>query len=102
MQRGNHAFDRVVKQHRADAEPDIELEVVGVGEERLVLADGLALVVENGPAAAYPARTEIVCRHLGMSVGPDDDLALASRLAGPARPGFSSGFRGRSHRSRRS
>ena len=31
---------------------------VGVGEERLVLADRLALVVEDRPAAADPARAD--------------------------------------------
>ncbi len=56
VQRGDDALGRVVEQHRADADADIELEAVGVGEEGLELADRLALVVEHRPAAADPAR----------------------------------------------
>ena len=60
VQRGDDAPDRVVEEHRADADRDVELEAVRVGEERLVLADRLALVVEDGPAAADPARVDVV------------------------------------------
>ena len=58
VQRGDDALGRVVEQHRADADRDAELEAVGGAEERLVLADRLALVVEDGPAAADPARVD--------------------------------------------
>ena len=58
VQRGDDALDRVVEQHRADADLHAELEAVGGAEERLVLADRLALVVEDGPAAADPARVD--------------------------------------------
>ena len=57
MQRGDDSLGRVVEQHRADADHDAELEAMGVAEEGLVLADRLALVVEDGPAAADPAGT---------------------------------------------
>ena len=57
VQRGDDALDRVVEQHRADADANVaELEAVRGAEERLVLADRLALVVEDRPAAADPAR----------------------------------------------
>ena len=103
VQGGDHAFDRVVEEHRADADPDVELEAVGVGEERLVLADGLALVVEHRPAAAHPARADVVRRHHRLAVRAHDDLAVRRRAWEPARarPGSSSGSRGRSRRSRR-
>ena len=103
VQGGDDALDGVVEQHRADADADVELEAVGGGEERLVLADRLALVVEDGPAAAHPARTDIVGVISGWPSAPTMILPAASRLGtGPARPGSSSGSRGRSRRSRRS
>ena len=86
MQRGDHALDRVVEQHRADADAHVELEAVGVGEEWLVLADRLALVVEDGPAAAHPARADIVRRHLRLAIRADDDLAVCIALG--HRPGL--------------
>ena len=55
VQGGDDALGRVVEQHRADANHDAKLEVMRGAEERLVLADRLALVVEDGPAAANPA-----------------------------------------------
>src|SRR5215208_6606361 len=59
VQSGDDAPDRVVEQHRADADSNTELEAVALfgklAEEGLVLADGFALVVEDGPAAAHPA-----------------------------------------------
>ena len=54
-------------------------------EEGLVLAHRLALVVEDGPAAAHPARV---------------DWPPAAIESAPARPGSSSGSRGQSRRSR--
>src|SRR5947209_3606279 len=57
VQGGDHALDGVIEEHRADANADVKLEAMGIGEERLVLANGLALVVEDGPAAAHPAWT---------------------------------------------
>ena len=68
MQRGHHAPDRIVEEHRAHADGTGELEALGSAEERLVLADRLALVVEDRPAAADPARTDFRVR-LGTS-GP--------------------------------
>ena len=53
---------------------------MGVGEERLVLADRLALVVEHGPAAAHPARADLVRRHHRLAVRADDDLAVGVAL----------------------
>ena len=76
VQRGDHALDRVIEQHRADADAHVELEAVGVGEERLVLADGLALVVEDRPAAAHPARADVVRRHLRLAIRAHDDLPV--------------------------
>ena len=62
VQRGDDALGRVVEQHRADADltPNSNVSNMSVvrAEERLVLADRLALVVEDGPAAADPARID--------------------------------------------
>ena len=58
VQGGNNAPGRVVEQHRANAGRHAELEAVRGAEERLVPADRLALVVEDGPAAANPARAD--------------------------------------------
>ena len=62
MDGGDDALNRVVTQDRADADLHAELELVPLrwelAEERLVLADRLALVVEDGPAAAHPARID--------------------------------------------
>ena len=90
MQRRDHALQRVVEQDRADADTHVELELVRRGEERLVLAHRLALVVEDRPTAADPARDR---RRLPS---PTDSTAV------PALPGSSSGSRARSHRNRRS
>ena len=50
MQRGDDTLDRVVEEHRADADRHAELEVVAVvgelAEERLILADGLPLLLK--------------------------------------------------------
>jgi hypothetical protein len=59
LQCGDDPVERVVEHHRADPDRAGELEGVGAGEERLVLADGLALVVEDGPAVADPARRAV-------------------------------------------
>ena len=56
MDCGDHVLDRVVAEDGADTDLVGELELVRRAEEGLVLADRLALVVENGPAAADPAR----------------------------------------------
>ena len=59
MERGDHALDRVVAEDGADADrrwPNSNWCVAA--EERLVLADRLALVVEDRPAAADPARID--------------------------------------------
>ena len=58
VQRGDDTLGRVVEQHRADADLHAEFEAMRGAEEGLVLADRLALVVEDGPAAADPARVD--------------------------------------------
>ena len=59
VQRGDDALGRVVEQHRADADLRRRTRKPWRGaEEGLVLADRLALVVEDGPAAADPARVD--------------------------------------------
>ena len=83
MQRRDDAPDRVVEQHRADACGAGELEAVGGAEERLVLADRLALVVEDGPAAADPARIDVrTARHERARLGLDLLLDLAAEAVG--------------------
>jgi len=54
VQCGDDALDRIVEQGGANADDMGKLKFVGVGEERLVLANGFALVVEDRPAAADP------------------------------------------------
>src|SRR5262245_548304 len=66
MQHGNDTLDRIVKEDRAYAHHYAEFKAViteegtvwpmAFAEEGFVLADRLALVVEDGPAAADPAR----------------------------------------------
>ena len=55
VQGGDDPFDRIVEESGADADADVEFEAVGVGKERLELADRLAFVVEDGPATTDPA-----------------------------------------------
>src|SRR5215468_9227727 len=64
MQRGDDALDRIVEDHRADADAYVKLEAMSVAEKWLVLADGLSLVIEDRPSAAHPARADVVRRHL--------------------------------------
>src|SRR6266478_1383245 len=52
----DHALDRIVKEHGTHSDLDVELEVMRVGEERLVLADRFALVIKDRPTAADPTR----------------------------------------------
>jgi hypothetical protein len=85
VQGGDDALDGVVEQHRADADADVELETLGIGEERFVLADGLALVVEDGPAAPHPARADVVRRHRLQAVRAQDDLPLGIALGNRSR-----------------
>lgn len=86
VQRGDDALSRVVEQYGADADADIELEAVGIGEEGLVLADRPALVVEDGPAAADPAGIGVCRRHHRLAVGADDHSAICIALR--RRPGL--------------
>ena len=88
VQRGDDALDGVVEQDRADADAHVELEAVGVGEERLVLPDRLAFVVEDRPAAADPARADIVRRHLRLAIRAHDDLAVGIALGHRPRLGL--------------
>src|SRR5262249_47390129 len=76
MKRRDHALDRIIEEYGADADAHVELEAVVVREERLVLADGLSLIVEDGPATADPARAEVVGRHHRQAIGSDDNLAI--------------------------
>lgn len=62
-----------------------ELEPVGVGEERLILTDGLALVVENRPAAAHPAWADIVPRQLRLAIRAHNDLPFRITLRNRSR-----------------
>src|ERR1700724_4731214 len=56
MQRSYQAPSRIVEQNRTDADLDTELETMCGAKKRLVPADSLSLVVEDGPAAANPAQ----------------------------------------------
>src|SRR5262249_42234752 len=78
MQGGDHAFDRVVEKHRADADANVELEALDVGEEWLELATGFAFIVENGPAATHPAWADVGRRHLRLPIRAYDDPAAGS------------------------
>ncbi len=55
MQRGHDALDWIVEEHGTHPHRHGELKVVRGAEEWLVLAHGLALVVEDRPTAAHPA-----------------------------------------------
>src|SRR5664279_6109940 len=57
-QRGHGTLERVVAHGGADPHALIEAECVGVVEEWLELLDRLALVVEDRPSAADPARAD--------------------------------------------
>jgi len=59
MQRADHPLNRVIEDDGADANLIGKLKVLIAREERFVLADGLALVVEDRPAAADPARSDV-------------------------------------------
>src|SRR5574337_848698 len=56
MQGSGDPLDRIVEQDGADALPLGEFEPVCRTEKRFVLADWLALVVEDRPTAAHPTR----------------------------------------------
>src|SRR5689334_19808206 len=58
MERGNHAPGRIVEEHRAHPDARTELMAMRGAEERLELANRLALVVEDRPARADPTRTD--------------------------------------------
>ena len=88
MKRRDDALDRIVEQDRADA-AGAELEPWVAAEERLVLPDRLALVVEVRPAAADPARIS-----QRRTVGVPQPVR--------ARPGACAGSRARSRRNRKS
>ena len=75
VQRGHGPLRGVVAHDRADPGGAVRFEAVGGAEERLVLADRPALVVEHGPAAADPA-------------GGDDRSAFVHRSGLDARLGL--------------
>src|SRR5262245_17582346 len=58
MERRNRSRSRVIEDDRADADTHVELEAMSIAEKWLILADGIALVVEDRPAAAHPARID--------------------------------------------
>src|SRR5215472_14880352 len=55
-----HSFSRVIENNRAYTRRDPELKLVTLSgklaEERFILANRIALIIENGPAAPDPAR----------------------------------------------
>ena len=55
VQRGYDPLEWVVEKDGADPDLLAKLEGMSVVEERFVFSDRLALVIENGPAAADPA-----------------------------------------------
>src|ERR1041384_8422177 len=57
-----------------------------VGEGGLELANGLPFVVEDWPAVANPARTDIAGRHLRLTIGVEDDCTRSITLR--HRPGL--------------
>ena len=85
VERGDDAFDRIVKQDRADAHLVAEDETVRRREERFVLTDRLPLVVEDGPAAAHPARVDVLAGTFHRSrLGLNDFLDFAAEAVGVA------------------
>ena len=89
MQGCDAATDRVVEQRRADASGHRELERVIGAEERLVLPDRIALVVEDGPAARRPARVDdraAVVHRSGLGLRLDLDDRGRSRRSRPDSP----------------
>ena len=105
MQRGDHALDRVVEQDRAHADRARRTRSGACrAEERLVLPDRLALVVEDRPATADPARGDVYGRLRLIALpraerprlGLDLLLDLAAEAIGIAEADlhFSSGGRG--------
>src|SRR5690606_23859120 len=52
----DNPLQRIVEQNRADADHIAEFELMRIIEERLILTNGLALVVVYGPARADPPR----------------------------------------------
>ena len=85
MQRGDDALGWVVKQHRADADLHAEFESMRGREEGLVLANRLALVVEDGPTAAHPARVDHRATfHQRPGLGLDLLLDFAAEAVGIA------------------
>ena len=59
MKRGDDARGRIIEQRGTYPALDREFELVRGGEEGFVLPDWLALVVEDRPAAADPARVDV-------------------------------------------
>src|SRR5205085_9796676 len=56
IQRGNDTLDGIVEQNRTDTNLFPELKMMIHAKERLVLTNGFAFVIEDGPATADPAR----------------------------------------------
>ena len=88
MKRCHHALDRIVEQNRADADLDIELEVVRISEERLVLKDRFPLVIKHSPTAPNPTRTDLVRCHFRLAIRIDDDLTVGVARGNGSRLGL--------------
>ena len=89
VQRGDDALDRVVEQHRADAGVGhLALGLVQVrgAEERLVLPDRLALVVEHRAARADPAVRRGGLHQLALRVADSSPGLRSAASAGVSAP----------------
>src|SRR5260370_18934317 len=78
MQGGDDSAGRIVKQNRTDTDGHAILEIMRVIEERFVLADRLAFVVEDRPTASHPPR---IYRHAIRYQWPRLGLNLLLDLA---------------------
>src|SRR5215204_2718603 len=76
MKGGDNTGSRIVEEDRAHADRYVKLEAVSVGKKWFELADRIAFIIEHRPAAADPARAEVVRRHLRLAIRPNDDLPV--------------------------
>src|SRR5262249_24132746 len=80
MKGGDDAFQRIVEEHGAHTDADVELEAVGIREECFVVTDRLAFVVEHSPTTAHPAWGDAFRGHHGQAILSDDDVAVGITL----------------------
>ena len=85
VERRDDAFHGVIEKNRADADVNIRIPLMRIAEERLELADGLALVVEYRPAASDPARAEVFRGHHRLDIRVHNDLAVGIALGNRSR-----------------